>query len=60
MPLNAKDESSVKNPLAANAAFYPTITSDVLNIQTSETNYVVNLYNQRWSVNRKIQQPNQY
>lgn len=46
MPLNAKDESSVKNPLAANAAFYPTITSDVLNIQTSETNYVVNLYNQ--------------
>ncbi|HOF92819.1 MAG TPA: T9SS type A sorting domain-containing protein [Bacteroidales bacterium] len=46
MPLNAKEGSSVKNPLVGNVTFYPTVTSNVLNIQTSETNYVVHLYNQ--------------
>jgi hypothetical protein len=46
MSLNVKDDTSVRNPLTANATFYPAVTSDILNIKTSEANYVVNLYNQ--------------
>jgi hypothetical protein len=41
-----KDDTSVRNPSAANVTFYPTITSDALNIKTTETAYVVSLYNQ--------------
>jgi hypothetical protein len=46
MSLNVKDDTSVRNPLTANATYYPAVTSDILNIKTSEANYVVNLYNQ--------------
>jgi len=44
MPLNVKDDTSVKAPLTANVTFFPAVTSDILNIRTSEANYVVSIY----------------
>lgn len=46
MSFKVKDDTSVRNLLAANATFYPSVTSDVLNIKTTETSYVVNIYSQ--------------
>lgn len=57
MPLTVKNETSVKNPVLANVVFYPTITSNILNIKTEETSYVVYLYNQIGQLTGKYNNP---